>query len=47
MGTLLVPVLNGVVRHSGIDSLRRDTVCPELLGFGRMVSEAKCHYHPK
>ena len=39
MGTLLLAVLDGISRYAGINTLRQDTVCPELLGFGRLVSE--------
>jgi hypothetical protein len=39
MGTLLVAVLDGLSRYAGINQLRRDMVCPRLLGFRRMVSE--------
>jgi hypothetical protein len=39
MGTLLVAVLDGMVRYSHINELRRDAVCPEALGFRRIVSE--------
>lgn len=39
MGTLVVSVLDGITRYSGINGLRRDEVCPELMGFRRMVSE--------
>ena len=38
-GTLLLSVLDGISRYAGINTLRQDTVCPELLGFGRIVSE--------
>ena len=39
MGTLLLAVLDGISRYAGINTLRQDAVCPELLGFGRIVSE--------
>ena len=39
MGSLLVAVMDGLSRYAGINELRRDRVCPELLGFGRIVSE--------
>jgi hypothetical protein len=39
MGTLLLAVLDGLSRYAGIGALRLDAVCPELLGFGRIVSE--------
>ena len=39
MGSLLVAVLSGLSRYAAINELRRDMVCPELLGFGRIVSE--------
>lgn len=39
MGTLLVAVLDGLTRYEHINVLRRDAVCPEALGFGRIVPE--------
>ena len=39
MGTFLVAVLAGLVRYEAINTLRRDAVCPEALGFRRIVSE--------
>ena len=39
MGTLLVAILDGLSRYAGINQLRRDMVCPRMLGFRRMVSE--------
>ncbi len=39
MGSPLVAVLDGLSRYAAINELRRDEVCPELLGFGRIVSE--------
>ena len=39
LGTFLVAVLAGLVRYEAINTLRRDAVCPEALGFRRIVSE--------
>jgi hypothetical protein len=39
LGTFLVAVLAGLVRYEAINILRGDAVCPEALGFRRIVSE--------